>query len=284
MRRLRSRCSRLASIDTPFEALEEAPRRRQALVQGQILFLGLERAVRRVERDIAQERLRVTRVLTDESCRGIGDQIRRVAGIVAGIESRVPVDFSFPFVGEVVDGTVVVPVELGEAATKRMILLVGVSQVPLSEDPAMLVADLGEDVCHGPLRQVHAPISPGGIDRAHRAVPNRIASGHQASPGRRADRSDVVPVQFDALDGDPVDIRGGDVSSVEAHIGPSKIVGQQDDNVRTGVRRFAVGSWRRRATRKGGNKRNRKESPHGRYGSRWQCAVSGTSEPPVRMW
>ena len=112
----------------------------------EILLLRLQGTVRCVEGHVAEEGCVVVGMAADEVRGRIGDQVGRITLVVIRPIIAVPVEFAFPFMGEIVDVPVVVADELGEAAAQGMILHIAVAQVPLAEDAAMFVAGLGEDL------------------------------------------------------------------------------------------------------------------------------------------
>ena len=69
-------------------------------------------------------------------------------------------------------------------------------------------------------------------NRAHEAVADGIAAGHQARPCRRAHWTDIEAVQLDTLAGESVDVGSLDLLAVERDVRPAEVIGDDDDNVR----------------------------------------------------
>lgn len=111
---------------------------------------------------------------------------------------------------------------MGEAGVERLDLIGRRSDVPLAEDPAMLVTGLSEYAWQ------HHLVAP-------HAATGRIPSRHQPGPRRRADRVHIEAVQLNALFNKTVKMRRLDLAAVIAHVGPAKIVGHDDDDVRLTV-------------------------------------------------
>ena len=128
---------------------------------------------------------------------------------------------------------VVAPVSGAEAVVFLNATGVGVIRwlhavVPLAEGCGA-VAGRFKILKHGRLVQIETFLATaGGLDAGARVV----ASGHELSAGRRADRADVEAVEGHAFGGDAVNVGCAEVGvAVDTQITPALVVGQEDNDV-----------------------------------------------------
>ena len=107
-----------------------------------------------------------------------------------------PVTFSLPQMGEVVDGAVVVAVEMGETALDGVVGPLVMPEVPFADAGAALLAGFREDFGEGLLGKIEAKLSPGRDHSIAQAEAVRVAAGEEPSPGGRADRADIEAVKL----------------------------------------------------------------------------------------
>ena len=152
-----------------------------------------------------------------------------------------PVQFPVPFVGEIVQGTVQAAVEMCEPAVKRIEGLSSVAQVPFAYHGTVLIPVSAEYIGHG-LFALRKPVfPPWRNDRLPYSEPARVASCHEARPGRGADRSGIVPAQLYAFRGDPVDVRCLYLAAVHADVPVSEVIGEDDHDIRLFIGSRAAG-------------------------------------------
>ena len=98
----------------------------------------------RVERYVAKVGCLVRRGLLDKATRCVGNQVGGVSLLVGRLKSDVPVPLSLACQIEVVDRPVVVPFELGKTARQGMPFSMVMPQMPLAENPPLLITGLGQ--------------------------------------------------------------------------------------------------------------------------------------------
>ena len=100
------------------------------------------------------------------------------------------------------------------------------AEVPFAGE-AGLVADLFEGLGEGDGFDWEAAFGLGGGDAE--AAP--VAAGHESGAGGGADGGDVVVGEFDAFGCEFVEVGGGGVAAVEGYVGPTEVIGDDEDDV-----------------------------------------------------
>ena len=142
-----------------------------------------------------------------------------------------PIALAIAFVGEVVDGSVIVTDKIGESPLGGTPFLLPMTQMPFAEYPAMLIASLGENICHSFFGQVQAIIALRRNDGSHQSIANGVAAGHEACPRGGADGAGVKGFQLRAFSSQTINVRGLNVATVKADIPVTEIVSQKNDDV-----------------------------------------------------
>ena len=210
----------------------------------QVLLRRLQGRVRRVPRDVHEERILLVSIL--EQAQGfLRVQVRRVALFLDGLAVPMPVRSAHQHVAVV--GIVVKPagqraVGVVPTAFVREVGAPTVAEMPLAQVPS-LVACLPKDLAYrGFLRRQAAAVDDGTDD----PKAERGAACHDRNAGRGAERKRVVAIQPQALRGQAVDCRSLDRASVEAHVVPAEVVCHHEQDVRSGSPRRQRGGHQQR--------------------------------------
>ena len=150
----------------------------------------------------------------------IGEEIGGVAFFAERFFVLVPIKLFFSFVGEVVDSSIVVADEMGEAVGGGEIGFLGVAEVPFSDNASAVVAGLSEELREGVFFFWETVFGPRRNDGAHHAESKRPASGEGAGAGGRAHGTGSEVGEIDAAFYEAIEVgsfRGEAV--VEAGVG-----------------------------------------------------------------
>ena len=191
---------------------------------------GMKRVVRRIQRDVCEERLAGIGLLAHPVHGAveplIGAEAIRVAGLLLIEVARVvQVVVVLDLGGE---APALVPHSALEPAVQGTVREC-VTEMPLAEETCR-VPVLGEDLGHGSNVPSHE-VAAGG--HHPRLVAQRVEAGHQFAPRRRAYGSDVKVREADALVVEPIHVGClEDRIAVSRHVTVPLVVRQDDDDVR----------------------------------------------------
>lgn len=190
--------------------------------------------MRRVKGKVEKIRGVEWRVL-DELNGVFGQEVSGVAFFAKGGVVLMPIELAFAFVSEIVDSSIVVSYEVGEAVSERELGFAGVTKVPFSNDASSFVTGGGEEFGKGVFFIWKSIGRPGGDDRAHQTEANGPAPGEKSGASGRAHRAGAKVGELDPAFYKAIEI-GGDCgfAAIESGVGIAKVIGDDDDDVGLG--------------------------------------------------